>query len=110
MTLALIGLILGGVPAWAQGTGSDVGSQLLSFLDSLANLIGTGLAKLINLVLPGSVAPELVKPLGYLGLLTLTLLLFGLLEAARRVIWLVVGIGWILMLARILIQAFHGKG
>ncbi len=110
MILGLIGLILGGVPAWAQGTGNDVGSQLLSFLDSLANLIGIGLSKLINLVLPGSVTPELVKPLGYLGLLTLILLLFGLLEAARRVIWLVVGIGWILMLARILIQAFHGKG
>jgi len=92
----------------AEGEGGDLGSQLLSFIDSAAYLIGSALAWLIGLVLPGSVNPSLVKPLGYLGLITLLLLLFNLLEAARKLIWLVVVVGWVLMVARILLEAFHG--
>ena len=94
---------------WAAGEGKDgLGSQLLSFIDSAAYLIGSALAWLIGLVLPGSVDASLVKPLGYLGLITLLLLLFNLLEAARKLIWLLVVVGWVLMIARILLEAFHG--
>jgi hypothetical protein len=91
----------------AEGGREALGSQLLSFIDSAAYLIGSALAWLIGLVLPGSVNPSLVKPLGYLGLITLLLLLFNLLEAARKLIWLLVVVGWVLMIARILLEAFH---
>ncbi|MGY4707526.1 hypothetical protein ACVNPS_07240 [Candidatus Bipolaricaulota sp. J31] len=91
----------------AEGARDNLGAQLLAFIDSAAYLIGSALAWLIGLVLPGSVDPSLVKPLGYLGLLTLLLLLFSLLEAARKLIWLVVIVGWVLMVARILIEAFR---
>ncbi len=91
----------------AERTQDSLGTQLLAFIDSAAYLIGSALAWLIGLVLPGSVDPSLVKPLGYLGLLTLLLLLFSLLEAARKLIWLVVIVGWVLMVARILIEAFR---
>jgi hypothetical protein len=91
----------------AEGGRETLGSQLLSFIDSAAYLIGSALAWLIGLVLPGSVNPSLVKPLGYLGLITLLLLLFNLLEAARKLIWLLVVVGWVLMIARILLEAFH---
>lgn len=91
----------------AEGGKEALGSQLLSFIDSAAYLIGSALAWLIGLVLPGSVNPSLVKPLGYLGLITLLLLLFNLLEAARKLIWLLVVVGWVLMVARILLEAFH---
>jgi hypothetical protein len=91
----------------AEGDREALGSQLLSFIDSAAYLIGSALAWLIGLVLPGSVNPSLVKPLGYLGLITLLLLLFNLLEAARKLIWLLVVVGWVLMIARILLEAFH---
>lgn len=95
--------------ALAAGEGGEgLGSQLLSFIDSAAYLIGSALAWLIGLVLPGSVDPSLVRPLGYLGLITLLLFLFNLLEAARKLIWLLVVVGWVLMIARILLQAFGG--
>lgn len=108
-TVLLAFLALGvSVPLLAQGGMGDARGEILAFIDSAAELLGRGLAWLIGLVLPGTVDPGLVKPLGYLGLLTLLLLVFGLLEAARKLIWLVVGIGWVLMLARILLEAFHG--
>ncbi|MEN3009992.1 MAG: hypothetical protein ABDI20_03265 [Candidatus Bipolaricaulaceae bacterium] len=81
-------------------------SRLLTFLQELAGLLGRGLAHLLRLVLPREVAPELVLPLGYLALLTLVLFVFQILAAARKVIWLGVGIGWILLLIRILVDAF----
>ena len=92
----------------AEGGKEGLGSQLLAFIDSAAYLIGSAVSWLIGLVLPGSVDPSLVKPLGYLGLITLLLLLFNLLEAARKLIWLLVVVGWVLMIARILIEAFGG--
>ena len=92
----------------AEGGKEALGSQLLSFIDSAAYLIGNALAWLIGLVLPGSVDASLVKPLGYLGLITILLLLFNLLEGARKLIWLLVVVGWILMIARVLLEAFHG--
>jgi uncharacterized membrane protein YjdF len=45
----------------------------------------------------------MVAPLGYLGLLTLVLLIFNLIAAARKVIWLMVSIGWILVILRIVL-------
>ncbi|NOX44202.1 MAG: hypothetical protein GXO72_00470 [Caldiserica bacterium] len=111
----MIGVVLvAAFSAWplmalaAEGANDSLGTQLLAFIDSAAYLIGSALAWLIGLVLPGTVDPSLVKPLGYLGLLTLLLLLFSLLEAARKLIWLVVIVGWVLMVARILIEAFRG--
>lgn len=83
-------------------------SKLLTFLQELAEICGRGLARLLDSVLPAGrgVSPDLVLPLGYLALLTVLLLLFNLIAAARKVIWLVVGIGWILILVRIILDAF----
>ncbi|MFN3347186.1 MAG: hypothetical protein ACK42E_05200 [Candidatus Bipolaricaulaceae bacterium] len=85
-------------------------SQVLTFLQELAEMLGRGLVRLFDLILPAGrgVHPQLVMPLGYLALLTLLLLLFNLIAAARKVIWFVVGIGWLLLLVRILLDAFAG--
>lgn len=82
-------------------------SSLLTFLQELAQFLGRGLVRLIDWVLPAgrSLSPDLVLPLGYLGLLTLVLLVFQLIAAARKVIWFVVGIGWILVIVRIVLEA-----
>jgi len=81
-------------------------SNLLTFLQELTELLGRGLVRLIEWVLPAgrSLSPDLVLPLGYLGLLTLVLLVFHLIAAARKVIWFVVGIGWILVIVRIILD------
>ena len=105
MAIAVGGLAVG----QAQGTTpvEDLGDQILSFIQSAADLLGQGLVRLVNLILPAGheVSDSLATPLGYLGLLTLILFLFGVLEAARKVIWIVVGVGWVLMLVRIVLEA-----
>lgn len=99
-----------GLVALGQGAASpseDIGDQILSFIQSAADLLGQGLVRLINLILPAGheVSGSLATPLGYLGLLTIILFLFGILEAARKVIWIIVGVGWVLMLVRIVLEA-----
>lgn len=94
----------------AQGSAGSSGftwETVWTFIQSTAVLLGQGLVRLINLILPPNRAlgEDLVVPLGYLGLLTLVLLLFNLIAAARKVIWVVVGIGWILMAIRIVLLA-----
>jgi len=85
----------------------NLGDKILSFIQSAAELLGQGLVNLVNRILPSGheVSQDLATPLGYLGLLTVVLFLFGVLEAARKVIWLVVGVGWVLMVVRIVLDA-----
>ncbi len=111
MRKAFLAAALSGAPlvaSAAEASEESLGRHLLAFIDSAAYLIGTLLVKLIDLIIPGQVDPSLTKPIGYLGLLTLILFLFSLLEAARKLIWLMVIVGWVLMVARILIDAFRG--
>lgn len=77
-----------------------------TFLESAAVLLGQGLVRLINLILPANraIGEDLAVPLGYLALLTIVLLIFNLIAAARKVIWVFVGIGWILMVVRIVLE------
>ncbi len=91
----------------SSGNSESAWEALWTFIQSTAVLLGQGLVRLINLILPQSRAlgEELVVPLGYLGLLTLVLFLFNLIAAARKVIWVLVGIGWVLMVARIVLLA-----
>jgi len=107
----LIGLLLVlGVNALGQeATSTQVGDQLLSFIQSAAELLGKGLVHLINLILPESrgVGNELVQPIGYLALITIILLVFGIIAAARKVIWLVVIVGWVLLIVRIILDALR---
>ncbi|MBC7221180.1 hypothetical protein H5T55_06930 [Candidatus Bipolaricaulota bacterium] len=109
------GLVLGvvvalaGVGACAQEARPDVADRLLAFIQSAAELIGEGLVRLINLILPEGrgISSDLVQPLGYLGLITLLLLLFGLIAAARKVIWIIVVVGWVLLLVRIVLDVLR---
>ena len=89
--------------------GEEIGNKILSFIQTAAELLGQGLVNLINRILPPGheISADLEIPLGYLGLLTVVLLLFGMLEAARKVIWIVVGVGWALMVVRIILEALR---
>lgn len=108
----VLGLLLTvGVAGLAQDqeAAKTVGDQLLTFIQSAADLLGKGLVELVNLVLPEGreVSSDLAQPLGYLGLITVILLLFGIIEAARKVIWIVVIVGWVLLVVRIILDALH---
>jgi len=107
----LVGLLLVlGVSALGQeATTTQISDQLLSFVQSTAELMGKGVVQLINLILPENrgVSHELVQPIGYLALITIILLVFGIIAAARKVIWIVVVVGWVLLIVRIVLDALR---
>ncbi len=78
--------------------------RLLTFIDSAAEIIGKGLVKLVDLV-AGVDVSELEKPLGYLGVLTASLIVFGAIKAAQKIIWLILLLGWGLIIVRIILEA-----
>ena len=58
------------------------------------------LAWLLDKLLPGVTVPaDLIDPLGYLAVLTLFLVLV---QVARKVASIIIGVGWILMTVRLM--------
>jgi len=104
--LATAVVLLLQVPVLADNENAtkEVTNRALAFFYTAAEWIGEGLVRLVDLVLPAPPPPGIAGPLGYLGLLTLILLVFGLIDAARKVIGFLVGIGWILMVVRIFLH------
>lgn len=85
----------------------EVFDQLLTFLYAAAHWFGQLVVGLIQLIL-GDAIPEttfdgLVDPIGFLILLTIFL---ALAEVAKKIAWLVVVVGWILILVRVLVEVF----
>lgn len=79
--------------------------QLLTFLYSAAHWFGQLTVSLIRLIL-GDTLPQqtfdgLVDPIGFLILLTVFL---AIAEVAKRIAWLVVIVGWALIVIRIAIE------
>lgn len=110
-TILLLGLIWGTVPSMAfaadggvTGTVSDgVLDRILTFVHTAAGVIGKGLVSLVNLT-AGVDVSDLEEPLGYLGILTASLILFGAIKAAQKVIWFVISLGWGLIIIRIVLE------
>lgn len=78
--------------------------KLLTFIDSAAEIIGQGLVRLVDMIAGVNVS-ELEKPLGYLGVLTVSLIVFGAIKAAQKIIWLILLLGWGLIIVRIILEA-----
>jgi hypothetical protein len=74
---------------------------LLDALRSAAEATGGWLVRVIEAILPAGVPRDLVLPMGWLALLTAGLLLA---EAGRKLVWVVVAVGWLLVLARIALE------
>jgi len=101
-----------GIGAFGQQTNATQGAisettvnQALTYIDSAATYLGEGVLYILNLITNDRVSPDLRKPIGYLALITLILLLFGLLEFARRIIWIGIVVGWVLLIVRIILDA-----
>jgi len=75
--------------------------QLLSFIYSLGHLIGEGIVHLVTMILPSMPVPtELVDPIGLLAILTIFLVAA---QVARKLTWIIVIVGWALILVRLII-------
>jgi hypothetical protein len=80
-------------------------NQALTYIDSVATYLGQGVLYLLNLITNDRVSDDLEKPIGYLAFITLILLLFGLLDFARRIIWIGIIVGWVLLIVRVILDA-----
>jgi hypothetical protein len=87
-----------------QATSTAI-DQALTFVDSVSNYLGQGLLYILNLITGDRVSKALEKPLGYMAFITLILAFFALIEFARKVIWIGVIIGWVLLVVRIVLDA-----
>ncbi|MDD4903357.1 MAG: hypothetical protein PHV11_08750 [Candidatus Bipolaricaulis sp.] len=79
--------------------------QVLTFVDSVSTYLGQGMLYIVNLITNDRVSPDLEKPLGYMAFITVLLLLFGLIEFARKIIWIGLIVGWVLIIVRIVLDA-----
>jgi hypothetical protein len=95
------------VSTQVQETAASALDQGLTYIDSAANYLGQGVLYLVNLITDDRVSSDLEKPIGYLALITLILILFGLLDFARRVIWIGIIVGWVLLVVRIVLDALN---
>ena len=81
--------------------------QILTYIDSAATYLGQGVLYVLNLITNDRVSTDLEKPIGYLAFITLILLLFGLLDFAKRIIWIGIIVGWVLLIVRIILDALN---
>jgi len=111
LILILAGVSIGGfaqdasVPRSVERAAGSAVDQALTYIDSIATYLGQGVLYILNLITNDRVSTDLEKPIGYLALITLLLLLFGLLDFARRVIWIGIIVGWVLLVVRIVLDA-----
>ena len=78
--------------------------DVLTFIYFLAHQIGLGIIKVVQSIFPGVVFPgNLIDPLGFLVILTLFVLLVSL---AKKIAWILIIAGWILLLIRVLMVIF----
>jgi len=81
--------------------------QILTYIDSAATYLGQGVLYVLNLITNDRVSTDLERPIGYLAFITLILLLFGLLDFAKRIIWIGIIVGWVLLIVRIILDALN---
>ncbi len=85
----------------SPGSARDILDQLLAFIYSLGHLIGQGVVKLLGAILPSLQVPaDLVDPIGLLAVLTIFL---AVATIAKKLVWIVVIVGWALILIRLIL-------
>ncbi len=78
--------------------------QALTFLSTIAHWLGQLIVGLVNRIVPDLISEGLVDPIGYLALLTIVLVLIGIFEALKKAIYGIVGLGWLLIIVRIILD------
>jgi len=78
--------------------------DVLTFIYYLAHQIGLGIIKVVQSIFPGAAFPgNLIDPLGFLIILTAFVLLVSV---AKKIAWILIIAGWILLFIRILMVIF----
>ena len=78
--------------------------EVLTFIYGIAHLIGTGVAKVLEFIFPNiELQLSIIDAIGFLSVLTIFLILV---QAVKKIAWIIVIIGWILILVRVVIAIF----
>lgn len=86
----------------------DAFAKILEFFNTIADWLGQLLMELIHFIVPSVSLPgSIVDTMGILALLTVVLVLVDL---ARRLVWIVVGVGWLLIAIRIVTIVTQSSG
>ena len=80
--------------------------QLLAFTYTLAHWIGGMIVNLVESIVPLQTPAQLVDPIGYLTLLTILLLVA---QIAKKLVWGVVVVGWVLIGIRVLLEILEKR-
>ncbi|MCS6903593.1 MAG: hypothetical protein NZO41_04885 [Candidatus Bipolaricaulota bacterium] len=88
----------------SQPTAQSWLDQALTFLHTVARWLGQAIVGAVNSIVPHLISNDLIDPIGYLALLTIIVVLVGVFEALRRLAYWVVGLGWVLIVVRIVID------
>lgn len=76
----------------------DILTSILAFIYTIGHWIGGKIVGLIQYISGVIIPPAIVDAIGMLVILTIFL---GLAEVAKKAIWIVVAIGWALIILRI---------
>ncbi|MCI2430580.1 hypothetical protein LM602_03450 [Candidatus Acetothermia bacterium] len=93
----------------AQPTAQSWLDQALTFLYTAAHWLGQAIVGVVNGLIPNLISAELIDPIGSLALLTIIVVLVGVFEALRRLAYWVVGLGWLLLVLRIVLDKIAAK-
>lgn len=113
LVVALVLLLIAGLALAAQPEGEKkekptqdykgAFNKILEFIYTIAHFIGEGIVNLVRVIVPSATIPgDLTDPIGVLALLTGFL---ALAEIAKRVTWIVVIAGWLLIGIRLALVA-----
>ncbi len=81
-------------------------AMLLQFLHTAADWTGGLVSEGIHAILPSvSIPPSLASSIGLLAVFSV---LLGVAEVAKKAVWVVVIVGWVLVLIRIGLVILHG--
>jgi len=106
LLLSILIVVLGGASVLAQGDvpsisqdDQDAFSQILQFLYTISHWFGEMIVSVIHAIVPELIIPlSLVDAIGILAMLTLFIFIT---EVAKKIAWVVVGVGWVLIVVRI---------
>jgi hypothetical protein len=84
----------------------EVLTKILQFIHTIASWIGGLIATVIHTILPSVTIPDdLVQAIGLMAILTIFLLVM---QIAKKLTWIVVVVGWLLIVARIVMIMIKG--
>lgn len=105
-----LGLLWIGLVGQAGGGSDGLRSffdQVLTFLYTAAHWLGQVVENIVQAIVGYALPTDLIDPIGFLILLTIFL---AISEIAKRLAWVIVVAGWVLIVIRIVLEVLRTHG